>query len=392
MMKPNVIQPVRKVAKSGQKIEQPLTSLKNIPDDSQNALIRTFFLALLPLRFFMGVTFLYAGIQKLTDPGFLNPHGRTYIGLQLTAFARNSPLSGFLLHVAAPHAVIFGLIVAWGEVAIGIGALFGIVYRPAAFFGMLLSAILWLSASWTIKPYFYGADIFSLFAWTPLFIAGSGNLYVLDSLIARRVEPWFLKTLGNERGTALMGTLGLKVVPVQQYMPARNSKRGYAVQTQPSRRDFIRGMIAGAAAMLTGIGLWQLIRPAATTITTGTNASSAGTAAAVSTTTTSASSTVISNLNNLPVNSSAQFTIPSNQDPGIVVRLSQNSVVAFDATCTHNGCPVQYDSGSQVLYCPCHGAEFDPKNNAAVIQGPTNQPLAPVAIAVDQSNGNILLQ
>jgi thiosulfate dehydrogenase [quinone] large subunit len=30
-------------------------------------------LALFPLRVFLGVTFVYAGIQKLSDPGFLHP-------------------------------------------------------------------------------------------------------------------------------------------------------------------------------------------------------------------------------------------------------------------------------------------------------------------------------
>ena len=36
--------------------------------------------ALLPLRLFLGVTFVYAGVQKLSDPGFLHPGAPTYIG------------------------------------------------------------------------------------------------------------------------------------------------------------------------------------------------------------------------------------------------------------------------------------------------------------------------
>ena len=34
-------------------------------------------MALFPLRIFLGVTFVYAGIQKLSDPGFLHP-GRVF--------------------------------------------------------------------------------------------------------------------------------------------------------------------------------------------------------------------------------------------------------------------------------------------------------------------------
>ena len=53
-------------------------------------------LALFPLRLFLGVTFVYAGIQKLTDPGFLHPGAPTYIGTQLHGFAAGTP-GGFLL-------------------------------------------------------------------------------------------------------------------------------------------------------------------------------------------------------------------------------------------------------------------------------------------------------
>jgi uncharacterized membrane protein YphA (DoxX/SURF4 family) len=39
------------------------------------------------LRAFLGVTFLYAGIQKFMDPGFLHAGSQTYIGTQLRGFA-----------------------------------------------------------------------------------------------------------------------------------------------------------------------------------------------------------------------------------------------------------------------------------------------------------------
>ena len=53
-------------------------------------------LALFPLRPFLGVTFVYAGIQKLSDPGFLHPGAPTYIGTQLHGFAARTP-GGFVL-------------------------------------------------------------------------------------------------------------------------------------------------------------------------------------------------------------------------------------------------------------------------------------------------------
>jgi hypothetical protein len=52
--------------------------------------------ALLPLRIFLGATFVYAGAQKLSDPGFLHPGAATYIGTQLHGFADHTP-GGVLL-------------------------------------------------------------------------------------------------------------------------------------------------------------------------------------------------------------------------------------------------------------------------------------------------------
>ena len=72
-------------------------------------------------------------------------------------------------------------------------------------------------------------------------------------------------------------------------------------------------------------------------------------------------------------------------------RLSNGQFVAYDALCTHAGCPVDYDPGSQLLLCPCHGAAFDPAKDGAVVQSPAETPLPSVAIRVDSATGAILL-
>ncbi|MGH2486915.1 MAG: TQO small subunit DoxD, partial [Ktedonobacterales bacterium] len=126
---------------------------------------------LAPLRLFFGITFIYAGVQKLTDPQFFKKSAPGYIGKQILAFAHGTPLHGFLLHIAEPHAVAFGVIVALGEMAIGLGTLTGILFRLAAVFGALLSLVFFLSASWRVYPYFYGADIVFVFGWITLILA-----------------------------------------------------------------------------------------------------------------------------------------------------------------------------------------------------------------------------
>ncbi len=48
--------------------------------------------AILPLRAFLGITFLYAGLQKVLDPQFFDPAAPGFIGHQLARFAIQSPL------------------------------------------------------------------------------------------------------------------------------------------------------------------------------------------------------------------------------------------------------------------------------------------------------------
>ena len=101
---------------------------------------------LLPLRLFLGLTFVYAGVQKITDPQFFNPAAHGYIGKQMIAFATGSPLHSLLIRLV-PHAMLFGALVAYGEIAIGLGALPGLLFQPAAFFGILINLVFFLTAT-----------------------------------------------------------------------------------------------------------------------------------------------------------------------------------------------------------------------------------------------------
>ena len=58
-------------------------------------------------------------------------------------------------------------------------------------------------------------------------------------------------------------------------------------------------------------------------------------------------------------------------------------VVAYSAVCTHQNCPVSmWKSSNSTLYCSCHGTEFDPKNNAEVVNGPAPRRLAALPLEV----------
>src|SRR4051794_11734650 len=63
------------------------------------------------LRAFLGVTFVYAGLQKFLDPGFLHAGSPTYIGTQLQGFATGTPVAPLMQ--ALSHApVLVGIGVA----------------------------------------------------------------------------------------------------------------------------------------------------------------------------------------------------------------------------------------------------------------------------------------
>jgi rieske iron-sulfur protein len=53
-----------------------------------------------------------------------------------------------------------------------------------------------------------------------------------------------------------------------------------------------------------------------------------------------------------------------------------DGVVAYSGVCTHQGCPVNMWASAQgLLFCSCHGSEYDPKDGAHVVGGPAPRPL-----------------
>ncbi|MEU1012373.1 DoxX family membrane protein [Streptomyces sp. NPDC088810] len=141
--------------------------------------------ALLPLRVFLGVTFLYAGLDKLTDSAFMRSSGTGSIGETMRA-ARDSSAIPALVDLALKSPVGFGYAVALGELAVGIGTLLGLLGRLAALGGALISLSLWLTVSWASTPYYYGNDLAYLMAWLPLVLAGAPYLSADAAWRARR--------------------------------------------------------------------------------------------------------------------------------------------------------------------------------------------------------------
>lgn len=65
----------------------------------------------------------------------------------------------------------------------------------------------------------------------------------------------------------------------------------------------------------------------------------------------------------------------------VVTQPVQGTFAAFSATCTHQGCTVgEVTDGA--IQCLCHGSRFAVADGA-VVRGPADAPLPPVAISLD---------
>ena len=324
---------------------------------------------LLPLRLFLGGTFLFAGLQKLANPAFFRSSSPISIHTQLVGTADTSPIGGLLTQLAGASTLI-GVLMAMAEVAIGVGALLGVLTQVAAVGGVLVSLSLFLAISFHTHPFYTGSDIVFLFAWTPIMLAGAAGAPAIDTWLAAR----------------------------RNLAPAADGSRSDAM----SRGAFI-GVVAAGSAVLVGAvaGIGRIFAPPAsgaaavlgggsTGTTTTAPASTNTTGAGDPNTTTTAplpKGTAIGPASQVPVGGSAAFTDPQTGDPSLVIQHTADTFVAFDAICPHAGCTVAYQSGSNIIACPCHGSEFNPRTGA-VVNGPATSGLTPINV-IKGSNGNL---
>ena len=119
------------------------------------------------------------------NPSFLNSASPYSLHQQMIGYIRTSPihlLLGHLLRFSTP----LGVVMALGEVAVGLGIALGLWTRIAAIGGMLISLSLFLAVSFHSHPWYTGADIVYFFMFTPFVVAGAGGVLSVDALIARR--------------------------------------------------------------------------------------------------------------------------------------------------------------------------------------------------------------
>jgi thiosulfate dehydrogenase [quinone] large subunit len=342
-------------------------------------------MALFPLRLFLGVTFTYAGIQKLTDPGFFHAGAPTYIGTQLEGFAAGTP-GGFILRTfALPHPELAGAGVAVLEIMIGLLVTAGLFTRVASIAGLGLNFLLFLTASWHTTPYFLGPDLVFSFAWLPFALAGAAGQPALDNLLREpspalrrrtrlRPEPagaqptYYAaddartrRVVLAEFGAMALAIAGISALVKGPYAPAKSlaspSSGGGSVGVEGG--GGAGGATAGAEGASGGGGgggSQQLPQGAVR----------------------------LGPAKRLGDGQAATYSDPSDGSPDILIRDSEGNLRAFSAVCTHAGCTVAYEGG--VIYCPCHGGEYSAETGE-VIAGPPPSGLAPRRVV--ESGGQI---
>ena|SRR5690349_8479325 len=339
--------------------------------------------ALFPLRLFLGITFVYAGIQKLSDPGFLHEGAPTYIGAQLHGFAAGTP-GGFVLRTfALPHPVLAGIGVAIVEILVGLLVTAGLYTRLAAAVGLSLNFLLFLTASWHTTPYFLGPDLVFSFAWLPIALVGAEGQPAIDNVVRRssatlarrtRVYPredgpppepaTTRRVLLAEFAGMAVAVAGISALAKGSYTPARSlgsSGGAGSGGTHPGDGGQTGSGSAGSAQASNG-------SPA------GGGAGSNLPAGAVR----------LGPGKRLPAGQAATYSDPSDGSPDILIRDEAGDLKAFSAVCTHAGCTVGYE-GSTIV-CPCHGGEYSAETGE-VLAGPPPAGLAPKRVI--ESGGQI---
>jgi len=331
--------------------------------------------ALFPLRLFLGITFVYAGIQKLSDPGFLHEGAPTYIGAQLHGFAAGTP-GGFILRAfALPHPVLAGIGVAIVEILVGLLVTAGLYTRLAAAVGLSLNFLLFLTASWHTTPYFLGPDLVFSFAWLPIALVGAEGQPAVDNVVQRSPATLARRT---------------RLYPGEEGPPPEPA----------TTRRVLLAEFAGMAVAVAGISaLAKGSYSAARSLGAGSRSAGArsGSEGAGSAQPSSSGSTAsgggsklptgavrLGPANRLPTGQAATYSDPSDGSPDILIRDEAGDLKAFSAVCTHAGCTVGYEGGA--IVCPCHGGEYSAETGE-VIAGPPPSGLAPRRVV--ESGGQI---
>jgi nitrite reductase/ring-hydroxylating ferredoxin subunit len=129
-----------------------------------------------------------------------------------------------------------------------------------------------------------------------------------------------------------------------------------------ARRDFVKFMLLTSGAFVVGqlwIGLDSLRRRAT------------GRPAAME----------IARVAAVPVGGVVEFHYPTDNDPCLLVRPAEDTILAYSQVCTHLSCAVQPEMKLGKFHCPCHNGWFDMASGRPTA-GPPRRPLPKIVLEI----------
>lgn len=124
------------------------------------------------VRMYVGAEWLLASVEKMQSPAW-GMSGKAISGFVAGALAKASGPSPavqgwyawFLQHIVQSNAGIFSLLITYGEFAVGLGVLLGVLTGIAAGFGVLMNLNYLLAGTVSINPILGMFGLFLVFSW-----------------------------------------------------------------------------------------------------------------------------------------------------------------------------------------------------------------------------------
>lgn len=126
------------------------------------------------LRLWLGWGWLQAGLGKVGSPAWTGENaGAAVAGFAQGALTRTTGdhpdvqwwYGWFLENVVIPNAKIFGFLVAYGEVLIGLALILGLFTGLAAFFGTFMNLAFLLGGTVSVNPIYFVVGTWLVLAW-----------------------------------------------------------------------------------------------------------------------------------------------------------------------------------------------------------------------------------
>jgi nitrite reductase/ring-hydroxylating ferredoxin subunit len=89
----------------------------------------------------------------------------------------------------------------------------------------------------------------------------------------------------------------------------------------------------------------------------------------------------IARLDELPVGGAMVFHYPQADDPCLLLRPDERTLLAYDQKCTHLSCAVTPEPQTGRLHCPCHNGYFD-QASGRPLAGPPRRPLPRIRLEI----------